>query len=297
MFPDASLPAQFPALRERVRAAIRTRYGGTEAERYGIARDQFEQMVAAAVLKYESGLEDRDQLTLIASLHVGELLLARACAAGNETAWNDFVTRYRSEMYRAARAITGDDATGRELADGLYAELYGLPNREGRRIAKLDYYMGRGSLHAWLRTVLAQQHINRFRAHAADVSLDEQMEAGVAFAAAPAPNTAEPDSRLTEAVRDSLAELGGEERFLLAAYYLDGQKLAAIARQMSVHESTISRKLDKITGALRKRIRKCLRAKGLDARQCDEMLHDLDVRDLNLNVAETLRQERSIGTF
>src|ERR1700733_13131320 len=46
----------------------------------------------------------------------------------------------------------------------------------------LDYYMGRGSLEGWLRTVLSQQYVNRYRSQSKEVSLDEQVEAGVSFA-------------------------------------------------------------------------------------------------------------------
>jgi RNA polymerase sigma-70 factor (ECF subfamily) len=297
MFPEASVPAGVHELRNELRRAIADQYACSDAERYGITPDTFEDIVAAVLRKYGSGRDDSEQLELLDSLRLRELILARACTAGNDNAWDDFVRLHRNELYRAARAITGDDATGRELADGLYAELFGLPNREGRRVSKLDYFMGRGSLQGCLRTVLAQQHVNRFRSQASDVSLDEQIEGGGAFAAPPAPAIAEPDSRLSEAVRASLAELSSEERYLLASYYLDGCTLAAIGRQLRVHESTISRKLDKITGGLRKRIRKRLHAVGLDARQCDEMFQELDVRDLNLKVAESLRQERPMGTF
>ena len=41
---------------------------------------------------------------------------------------------------------------------------------------------------------------------------------------------------------------------VLAAYYLDGRTLAEIARMLGVHESTISRKVDKLAKSLRKKI-------------------------------------------
>jgi RNA polymerase sigma-70 factor (ECF subfamily) len=66
---------------------------------------------------------------------------------------------------------------------------------------------------------------------------------------------------------------------------------------LGVHESTISRKLEKLTGELRKRIRKRLQVAGINSRRCDELLLELDVRDLNVNVAENLRQERPVETF
>lgn len=167
-----------------------------------------------------------------------------------------------------------------------------MPNRTGHRVSKLDYYMGRGALEAWLRTVLAQQYVDRCRAQRHDVSLDERLEMGASFAARPAAPVAT-DERVASAVAASLAECNEQERFLLASYYLDGQTLADIGRQLRVHESTISRKLARLTGDLRKRVRKRLLAAGVDGRQCDELLQGLDVRDLNVNIDATLRQENS----
>ena len=285
------------ALGRALIAAIADRYGESGAEGYGISPECFQQIVAAVVLRYAADASAGEQLQLVASLRIEELVLARACSAGNDAAWNVFLARFRSPLFATACKITRNEAAGRELADGLYAELYGMPNREGRRISKLDYYMGRGSLEGWLRTVLAQQHINRCRSQAHDVSLDEQIEAGVSFAACPQVAAPIADQRVTAAIAQTLAEVSSEERFLLASYYLDQRTLASIGRQMGVHESTISRKIERLTAALRKRIRKRLQSAGIAPRRCDELLQEMDVRDLNVNVAENLRQERPAETF
>jgi RNA polymerase sigma-70 factor (ECF subfamily) len=277
--------------------AIAQRYNESDAARYGITPHRFQEIVAAVVVRYAANTDETVQVELVAMLRVGDLALARACSAGNEHAWDIFLGRFRASLFETAYRIARDEATGRELADGLYAELFGMPNSEGRRISKLDYYMGRGSLEGWLRSVLAQQHVNRCRAQAKDVSLDEQVEAGVSFAASPQISDAQIDDRVAEAVTQSLAEVSNEERFLLASYYLDRRTLANIGRQLCVHESTISRKLEKLTGELRKRIRKRLQVAGINSRRCDELLLELDVRDLNVNVAENLRQERPVETF
>ena len=57
-----------------------------------------------------------------------DLDLARRCAAGEPAAWDRFVLEYRPVLYRAADAL---DRSGgaREVADSLYAELYGLKDR------------------------------------------------------------------------------------------------------------------------------------------------------------------------
>ena len=297
MSPGSPTSTDTLALGSALIEAIDQRYGESGAEPYDIPLERFRQIVAATVIRYAANVETAEQLQLLASLHVAELALARACSAGNEAAWDTFLARFRSSLYAAANRITRNDTTGRELADGLYAELYGLPDRNGRRVSKLDYYMGRGSLEGWLRTVLSQQYVDRYRSQSREVSLDEQIEAGVSFAdRTPAP-TPEPDARMAEAVAQELATLGGEERFLLASYYLDGRTLANIASQLRVHESTISRRLERLTRELRKRVRKRLEAAGVNRRRCEELLQDLDVRDLNVDVAANLRQETSPATF
>jgi RNA polymerase sigma-70 factor (ECF subfamily) len=94
-----------------------------------------------------------------------------------------------------------------------------------------------------------------------------------------------------------LAELSAEERFLLTSWYLDQRTLADIGRQLKVHESTISRRMERLIGTVRKRVRKRLQGSGLSSRECDEVMRDLDVRDLNVNVAASLKQEMPLETF
>ena len=297
MLRDAAAAAEGQVLAAEVREAIAARYEESGAARFGIAPEVFERWADGAVARYAQGWSEREQKELAAGLHVEELVLARACAAGDESAWRELMARFGAQMRRAAAQMTGDEAAGRELAESLYGELWGQANREGRRVSRLESYMGRGSLGGWLRTVLAQRHVERCRARKNDASLEEQMEAGVAFAAPAAMTAVTPDPRLNTAVSAALQELGGEERFLLAAYYLDGQKLAAIGRQLGVHESTVSRKLERATAGLRKRVRKRLMAEGLDRRRCEELLADLDVRDLEVDVGRDLGQEKKMETF
>jgi RNA polymerase sigma-70 factor (ECF subfamily) len=96
------------------------------------------------------------------SLHVTDLALACACALGREEAWDHFVREFRPGMYRAADAI---DASGgaRDIASALYAELFGLKERAGIRQSVFRYFHGRSSLATWLRSLIAQRHIDRHR--------------------------------------------------------------------------------------------------------------------------------------
>jgi RNA polymerase sigma-70 factor, ECF subfamily len=228
---------------------------------------------------------------MICALRIDELVLARGCAAGNDAAWEQFLTRFREKMYGAAYSIAKQDSVARELADSLYANLYGMTEREGERLSKLGSYMGRGSLEGWLRTVLAQEYVNRYRTQKRLVSLEEEEEAGHQFVAASTPVPQNGDARVSAAVDEVLANLGEEERYCLAAYFLDDRTLADIARSLGVHESTISRKLEKITKGLRGAVISTLVKHGMDRRAAQEAL-ETDVRDLAVDVRARLGEAR-----
>jgi RNA polymerase sigma-70 factor, ECF subfamily len=282
-----------PAASAAVQAYAAANYDDSGAAQFGIEVDGLAAMLAEVFA--QRGAESESEAAL-SSLKLEELVLARACVAGHERAWEVFLTRYRAAMYDAAYKIAHDEASGRALADSLYAELYGLSDRGEVRVSKLHYYLGRGSLAGWLRTVLAQEYVNQYRRTKRETSLEAQIEEGKQFAATQSA-TQSNDPRVEAATSAELGALEAEERFLLAAYFIDRHTLAEIAKVMGVHESTISRTLERTTTGLRKRIRRRLIDAGLSARQADEALQDTDVRDLQVNVRESLGQERGKLAF
>jgi RNA polymerase sigma-70 factor (ECF subfamily) len=281
-----------------VRSACDRLFETAQAARYGLNPDSFRAILTEVADQYVPGAKDHELIRFLETLKAEELALARGCVGGNEFAWQTFLTRYRASLYGAAYSVAKEESIARELADSLYAELYGLPNESGRRTSKLQYYKGRGSLEGWLRTVVAQEFVNRYRRTRREVSLEEKVEAGTQFPASNVDGTsAAPDPRVAQAVSHALAGIDPESRLLLNSYYLDGRTLAEIRRALHVHESTISRKLERATTALRKSIRKELLAKGLSARQADELMQETDVRDLDLNIRENLQQDSSPTAF
>lgn len=271
-------------------------YAASGAEGLGIGQPEWAEILSAVVERWKD-TACADVTSFLRSLRMEELALTRACAAGNEAAWERFLNRYRNLLYGAAYKIAHDEATARELADSLYGELYGISEKGRERASKLLYYSGRGSLEGWLRTIVAQEYVNRYRSTRRESSLDEAVEEGQQFAAAETNSQATVDRRVDDAIAAELAEVDAEDRLLLVSYYLDGRKLAEIARLQRVHESTISRKLEKATAALRKRIRKRLMAAGMSAREADETMQDVDVRDVETPVEKSLRQETQGRTF
>jgi RNA polymerase sigma factor, sigma-70 family len=265
-------------------------------EKIGLTQQDFATILCEIGAKQAGSPSQPELRTFFLSLRVDELALARACAAGNNTAWEVFLTRFREKLYLSALRIAREDSAARELADTLYADLYGTQMRDGQRVSKLASYTGRGSLEGWLRTVLAQEYVNRYRRTKRLVSLDEESEDGVQFCAPSPEPEPQSDTRLAQATDEVLAALSSEDRMVLSAYFLDGRTLAEIARMLGVHESTISRKLDKLAKAVRKQIVGSLTRRGLSRRQAEEAL-EVDVRDLQVDIRRSLTQDSPSAAF
>jgi RNA polymerase sigma-70 factor, ECF subfamily len=89
----------------------------------------------------------------VSDKHAADLELARRCAIGDEAAWDRFVLEFRPVLYRAADMLEPGGGA-RDLADALYADLYGVNERDGERRSLFRYFQGRSSLATWLRAVL-----------------------------------------------------------------------------------------------------------------------------------------------
>jgi len=266
-------------------------------ESVGLTAESFAAVLCEVAAKYLSSTATQEEArSFLLTLRVDELALARGCAAGHNAAWELFLTRYREKLYQSALRIAREDSAARDLADSLYAELYGTNTREGNRVSKLSSFTGRGSLEGWLRTVLAQEFVNRYRRTKRLVSLDEENEEGGQFAAPQPEPIPAADSRLESATDMALAALPAEDRLVLATYYLDGRTLAEVARMLGVHESTISRKVDKLAKALRKKILAGMMQQGMTRRQAEEAM-EVDVRDLQVNIRRSLAQESAAAAF
>ena len=65
---------------------------------------------------------------------------------------------------------------------------------------------------------------------------------------------------------------------------------------LSVHESTISRRVDKLLKSLRKQILAGLGRRGMSRRQAEEAL-EVDIRDIRVNIRNRLTQETRTKAF
>jgi RNA polymerase sigma-70 factor (ECF subfamily) len=257
----------------------------------GLTRDEFGAVLADVGAKLSLGLppgtyaDAAQSAAFFRSLRLTDLALAHACALGREVAWQRFLSLYRNPLTQAAITITGSATLGHDLADSLYSELYGLREVDGERRSPLASYSGRGSLLGWLRTTLAQRHIDHHRRTRRETPLDELDAPAAPASAVPAPAEL---AQLHQALTRTLQALPAEDRFLLSSYFLDRQTLLQIARTIHVHEATISRRLKRLVAHLHKGLLDNLKSGGLSKRAAEEAL-GADPRDIEINLRSLLQ--------
>ena len=97
------------------------RDGGAQA--WGLERSEFDRIILLVAVAQNFGLSSgvapqaEQQAAFFRTLKLDDLVLAKACAAGSERAWEHFMTIYGQPLTRAAIAISGSETVGRDLAD------------------------------------------------------------------------------------------------------------------------------------------------------------------------------------
>jgi RNA polymerase sigma-70 factor len=252
-------PGNFPNEYAR---SISEAYARGNAARWSLHPDAFAQSLSESVRSWSANLPaapSRQEIeAYLATLHMEDLALARACKLGLAPAWEYFITNYRGGLYEAARALTHDESRARELADSLYADLYGL-EEHGRR-PLLSYFHGRSSLRTWLRAVLAQRWVDVVRAAQRIEPLGEAIEdeAG-ATSDPPEPDRAIYVESLAQALEAAFRLLKPRDRMRLKFYYVEEITLKEIGRIMNEHESSVSRRLAHTRKQLRRQVERALR--------------------------------------
>src|ERR1700719_2670410 len=137
--------AQYPAggqrrewrLPEACDALARRLFAASPADRWHLSFQSFQSaLTRSAAKRFGDSPPDAEKIQeYFASLHLEDLVLACACADGEENAWNEFVQQYRSYLRAAAAAILRRpiaDPASVDLADSLFGDLYGMSGGKAR---------------------------------------------------------------------------------------------------------------------------------------------------------------------
>lgn len=261
-------------------------YTESQAARWGLSLERFVLSLERSVIKrFAAEPVPRQKVEdYLDSLHLEDLALACACAAGCESAWEHFFATYRQYLYSAAAAITrrsASDLFAREFADSLYATLYGRETTIGR-VSLFNHFHGRSKLSTWLRAVLAQRYIDVLRQEKRLESLDDDDGAEKSLPAKLHSNwqPADPSRScylrlLAVALKQAISSLNELDRTRLISYYLKDLTLAQIGKSMNEHEATVSRKLERVRQELKEKVVAILKS-GCAAKNdpCEQPGHD-----------------------
>src|SRR6185295_939627 len=112
-----------------------------------LSREALAPRITAAVEKYlfkdAPNTPHAEISKFIDELQADDLCLIIACERGDEKAWTDLVERFTTTVRSAARSASSNEDAAEDLAQSIWAELYGLRTRQdGKRASKLAYYSG-----------------------------------------------------------------------------------------------------------------------------------------------------------
>jgi len=241
----------------------------------GVRPEDFSAHLARIAARHlGSGIPEPDRVDFIASLHTRDLFLALACALGNDAGWQRLRECYGAFLSDVSRHILGRAPDLQELGETIWMDLF-LPDRSGQsRIASYD---GRSSLAAWLRVVVSNRVINerQRRSHSAgsienipepaDPAALDDVESGL--------RVGRYRRVILEAFERSLRRLDSREALIVLLRYDQNLPLGQIARLYRVHQSTITRQLERTLEGVRRDVARVLSSDyGLDAEQVRECL-------------------------
>ena len=282
-------------------AALMSRVGGV-LEKYLLRRQP------------EASAEEID--SFLDALRADDLCLVVACERGDDAAWTDLMEQFRATVLSAARSASANEDAAEELAQSVWADLYGLRARaDGSVSGKLAYYSGCGSLGGWLRAVVGQLAVDRHRKTARLVQTEEATDFdrlsrepheetdNFTVAAAPDPESAlagrQTAAALERALTNVIAGLNAEDRLLIKLYYFDDLRLREAGAVLGVHEATASRRLTRLHTEVRKRVEAFLIAEHGWTKQetgrtlADAASHlDTDLRRMLAGAEQTHASER-----
>ena len=138
--PGSAIETAPPSLRGAIDARLLDElWRASDGPSWALTRDEFDSIVADAGVSQKFGLElgaaptPRQQADYFRGLRLDDLVLARACAAGNERAWEHFISQHRQPLIRAAI----------ERGASVIATAHAIPEIAGVEFATFEISRGR----------------------------------------------------------------------------------------------------------------------------------------------------------
>lgn len=194
------------------------------------------------------------RINFVRALHTTDLYLALACARGSEAAWDRFTLMYGGYLQATANFVTAPSTTATEIADNVLVDLF-LPGPSGR--SRIGSYEGRSSLATWLRVVVTHHAANereRLRNSIGDPQVPDVADELATSRMDASLRACRYGKMIRDALRSSCDCLTERERLILLLRYDEGLQFGQIARIFGVHQSTITRQMERSCKRLREAV-------------------------------------------
>jgi RNA polymerase sigma-70 factor (ECF subfamily) len=230
-----------------------------------------------------------------------DLCLSTACDSGDPHAWRIFHERFQPLIERAAKAAAGSLAEGIEIASTLLSDLF-LPATlsNEKSSSKISQYHGLGSLEGWLKVLISRMAIDRVRSQRRQTSLEDLPQDPIQ------PDSYQSVLRMVQSaetrqavrlfrlsIQEVLSTLSTREKLLLKFYFFEKITLKQIGEIVKVHESTVSRLIDRLKMRIRKEVERtlCQKHQVRPNELLDLIETGLSNADLDFNRLLTLSKE------
>jgi RNA polymerase sigma-70 factor len=237
-----------------------------------LGEEVFASRIWAVVEKYlEPDTSDSQLSQFISHLHTDDLYIATACAHGSEGAWRRFDAVHRKDLNQVCGYLGYGFSP--ELAQTLWSDLF-LPDRSGQsRIASYD---GRSSLGTWLHVIVTHRVINELRRKSNAIQrlirVPEVVDHRALSRVEARPHSSRYEAMIKRCLEAACKTLTAQEKLILLSRYDEGLRLGEIARLLNIHQSTVTRQLDrmlkKLGNELRARLSKDYRLKKAEIDEC-----------------------------
>jgi RNA polymerase sigma-70 factor, ECF subfamily len=234
--------------------------------------------------------EDAPPSAELARLHLGDLFLASACAAGEPRAMRHLDEVFLSSVGRFVRKIDPAPSFADEVRALVREKLF-LGGSD--RIPKIMEYAGVGPLEGWIRVVSVRtaQNLSRGRTPAA-VAGDLPLAA-----ASGDPELVMARAEHGEAFRESfeaaVQSLSSEDRTLLRLCYVDGLSSESSAKMYGTSSATVRRKIAAARLAVLGTTKRLLRSRlGVSPGEVDRIVGELQ-SGIDLSLSRILRRTAS----
>ncbi len=148
--------------------------------------------------------------------------------------------RHNRRLYRAARAIIGDDSEAEDVLQETYVRAY----------AHLDQFSGKARFATWLTKIAVHEALARLRRRGRLVSAEDQMDAFEAPGRGPEQMAA--DRELRGVLENALSNLPEAFRATFVLRDIEGLSTAETAACMGIPEETVKTRLHRAHAALRR---------------------------------------------